>query len=49
MGIQKQKNIKKKVVVTMTKIGLCFVAGFLVGFLIGAFIIACCKVGGDDE
>jgi len=32
----------------VTKLGLCFVAGFLVGFLIGAFIIACCKVGGDE-
>ena len=33
----------------MTKIGLAFVGGFLVGLFIGAFIIACCKVGGDDE
>ena len=33
----------------MTKIGLMFVSGFVVGFILGAFIIACCKVSGDDE
>lgn len=33
----------------MTKLGLCFVAGFLVGFIIGAFIIACFKVGDNDD
>ena len=33
----------------MTKIGLMFVSGFLVGFFLGAFIIACCKVGDDDD
>lgn len=33
----------------MTKIGLMFVSGFVVGFILGAFIIACCKVGDDDD
>lgn len=33
----------------MKIIGISFVGGFLVGLFIGAFLVACLKVGHDDD
>ena len=33
----------------MTKFALGFVVGLILGIMIGAFLIGCCKVGSDKE